>query len=151
MRCASLARRPDLARAISMHDGSYSCQGGRMPYLNLNQGEPWAETLAVMHFPDDAAKRQAYLAKLWSGFYPAYEEAGAGELVPRSVFLSVMAAVAADVDRDEIADRRDKGLGARGQVKGLVAVGPTRPEPTSWDCAAPRRRRERREKLGGLY
>ena len=61
-----------------------------MPYLNLARGEPWAETWAVMHFPDDAAKRQAYRAKLWSGFYPAYEEAGAGELMPRSVLLSVM-------------------------------------------------------------
>ena len=107
-----------------------------MPYLNLNQGEPWAETLAVMHFPDDAAKRQAYLAKLWSGFYPAYEEAGAGELVPRSVFLSVMAAVAADVDRDEIADRRYKGLAAGEQLKVLFALAQTEPKRASWNAAA---------------
>jgi hypothetical protein len=108
-----------------------------MPYLNLTRGEPWAETWAVMHFPDDAAKRQAYLAKLWSGFYPAYEEAGAGELVPRSVFLSMMkAAAATDIDRDEIADRRYKGLAAGEQLKVLFALAQTEPKRASWNAAA---------------
>ena len=108
-----------------------------MPYLNLTRGEPWAETWAVMHFPDDAAKRQAYLAKHWSRFYPAYEEAGAGELVPRSVLLSVMkAAAATDVDRDEIADRRCKGLAAGEQLKVLFALAQTEPKQASWNAAA---------------
>jgi hypothetical protein len=108
-----------------------------MPYLNLARGEPWAETWAVMHFPDDAAKRQAYCAKLWSGFYPAYEEAGAGELMPRSVLLSVMkAAAATDVYRDEIADRRYKGLAAGEQLKVVFALAQTEPELAAWNAAA---------------
>jgi len=108
-----------------------------MPYLNLARGEPWAETWAVMHFPDDAAKRRAYLAKHWSGFYPACEEAGAGELVPRSVLLSVMKAVAAtDIDRDEIADRRYKGLAAGEQLKARFTIAQTEPKQASWNAAA---------------
>jgi hypothetical protein len=108
-----------------------------MPYLNLTRGEPWAGTWAVMHFPDDAAKRQAYLAKHWSRFYPAYEEAGAGELVPRSVFLSVMkAAAATDIDRDELADRHYKGLAAGEQLRLLFALAQTEPELASWNTAA---------------
>jgi len=107
-----------------------------MPYLNLTRGEPWAETWAVMLFPDDAAKREAYLAKHWSGFYPAYEESGAGELVPRSVLLSVMkAAAATDVDRDEIADRRYKGLAAGEQLKILFALAQTEPKVAAWNSA----------------
>jgi hypothetical protein len=94
-----------------------------MPYLNLAQGEPWAETWAVMHFPEDDAKRRAFTAKLWSGFYPIYEETGAGEPVPRSVLLAVMeAAAATDVSRDEIADRRCKGLAAGEQLKVAFAA-----------------------------
>jgi hypothetical protein len=43
-----------------------------------------------MLFPDNEAKRRAFVAGLWLGFYPAYEKSGAGEAVPRSVLLSVM-------------------------------------------------------------
>jgi hypothetical protein len=46
-----------------------------MPLLNLISGEPWAETWAVMLFPEDEPKRRAYIARLWAGFYPIFEEA----------------------------------------------------------------------------
>lgn len=108
-----------------------------MPYLNLARGEPWASTWAVMHFPDDAAKRQAYLAKLWSGFYPAYERKRAGELAPRSVLLSIMeTAEEAPVERAEIADRRYRGLAAGEQLKVLFALAQTERESASWNAAA---------------
>jgi hypothetical protein len=108
-----------------------------MPYLNLARGEPWAETWGVMHFPEDEARRRAYIAKLWSGFTPIYEKTGAGERVPRSVLLSVMeAAVATAVEPDEIANRRDKGLAAGEQLKVLFAIAQTEPKRASWNAAA---------------
>jgi hypothetical protein len=107
-----------------------------MTYLNLPRGEPWAATWAVMHFPDDAAKRQVFLAKLWSGFYPIYEKTGAGEPLPRSVLLSVMeAAVATSLQRDELADRHYKGLAAGEQLKMLFALAQTEPKRASWHAA----------------
>src|SRR5438132_7348162 len=60
-----------------------------MPFLKLTAGEPWAETWGVMLFPDDEPKRRAYIARLWAGFYPIFEEANVGEPVPRSVLLSI--------------------------------------------------------------
>ena len=108
-----------------------------MPYVNLAHGEPWAETWGVMHFPEDEAKRRAYVARLWSGFYPIYEKAGAGEGVPRSVLLSVMeAAVATPVERDEIVDRHVKGLAAGHQLRVLFAIAQTEPKRASWNAAA---------------
>jgi hypothetical protein len=90
-----------------------------------------------MHFPDDEAKRQGYIATLWSGFYPKYENAGLGELVPRSVLLSVMeVATAAPIVRNEIADRRRKGLAAGDQLRVLFAVAQTEPKLASWNAAA---------------
>jgi len=97
-----------------------------MPYLNLTRGEPWAETWGVMLFPDNEAKRRAFIAGLWLGFYPAYEKSGTGEAVPRSVLLSVMEAAARAVERDEIADRRYKGLAAGDLLKVLFALAQTR-------------------------
>jgi hypothetical protein len=108
-----------------------------MPYLNLAGGEPCAETWGVIHFPDDEAKRRAYIAGLWLGFYPKYEKAGRGEAVPRSVLLSVMeAASATTVERDEIADRRYKGLAAGEQLRVLFAIAQTEPKLASWNAAA---------------
>jgi hypothetical protein len=107
-----------------------------MPYLNLAGGEPWAETWGVMLFPDDEAKRRAFIAGLWLGFYPIYEKAGAGEPVSRSVLLSVMEAAAATaVERDEIADRRYKGLAAGDQLRVLFAVAHTEAKRASWNSA----------------
>jgi hypothetical protein len=90
-----------------------------------------------MHFPDDQAKRQAYIAGLWSGFYPIYEKAGLGEPVPRSVLLSVMETAAATaVERDEIAVRRHKGLAAGEQLKVLFAIAQIGSKHASWNAAA---------------
>jgi hypothetical protein len=50
-----------------------------MPYLNLTRGEPWAETWAVMHFPDDAAKREVFIAKTLVRVYPDLREDGGGK------------------------------------------------------------------------
>jgi hypothetical protein len=62
---------------------------------------------------------------------------GAGELVPRSVLLSVMkAVVATDIDRDEIADRRYKGLAAGEQLKVRFTIAQTEPKQASWNAAA---------------
>jgi len=108
-----------------------------MPYLNLAQGEPWAETWGTMLFPEDAAKRRSYIARLWSGFYPIYEKTGAGEPLPRSVLLSVMeAAEATPVERDEIVDRHFKGLAAGEQLRVLFAIAQTEPKSASWNAAA---------------
>jgi hypothetical protein len=108
-----------------------------MPYMNLARGEPWAETWGVMHFPEDEAKRRAFVAALWSGFYPIYERTEAGELVPRSVLLSIMeAAEATPVERAEIADRRYKGLAAGEQLKVLFAIAQTEPKFAAWNTAA---------------
>jgi hypothetical protein len=107
-----------------------------MPYLNLTGGEPWAETWGVMLFPDNEAKRRAFIAGLWLGFYPAYEKSGSGEAVPRSVLLSVMEAAARAVERDEIADRRYRGLAAGDQLKVLFALAQTQSERASWNAAA---------------
>ena len=107
-----------------------------MPYLNLDGGEPCAEIWAVMNFPDDAAKRRAYTARLWSGFYPTYEKSGLGEPVPRCVLLSVMeAAASASVERAEIADRRYRGLAAGDQLRVLFAIAQTEPKRASWNAA----------------
>jgi hypothetical protein len=107
-----------------------------MPYLNLTGGEPWAETWGVMLFPDNEAKRRAFVAGLWLGFYPAYEKSGTGEAVPRSVLLSVMEAAAAGaVERDEIADRRYRGLAAGDQLKVLFALAQTQSKRASWNAA----------------
>jgi hypothetical protein len=108
-----------------------------MPYLNLTRGEPWAETWAVMHFPEDEARRRTYIAKLWSGFTPIYEKTGAGKPMPRSVLLSVMeAAVAIPLQRDELADRHYKGLAAGEQLRLLFALAQTEPKRASWNAAA---------------
>jgi hypothetical protein len=108
-----------------------------MPYLNLARGEPWAETWAVMHFPEDEAKRQAFVAKLWSGFYPEDENTVLRESVPRSLLVSVMKAAAATaVERDEIVDRRYKGLAAGEQLKVLFAMAQTEPKFAAWNAAA---------------
>ena len=106
-----------------------------MPYLNLTGGEPWAETWGVMLFPDNEAKRRAFVAGLWLGFYPAYEKSGTGEAVPRSVLLSVMEAAARAVERDEIADRRYRGLAAGDQLKVLFALAQTHSKRASWNTA----------------
>jgi hypothetical protein len=103
-----------------------------MPYLNLTRGG----TSAVMHFPDDAAKREVFIAKLWSGFYPIYEKTG-GEPLPRSVLLSVMeTAVAIPLQRDELADRHYKGLAAGEQLRWLFALAQTKPKLAAWNTAA---------------
>ena len=60
-----------------------------MSYLNLAAGEPWIETLGVMLFPDDERKRQGFIARHWSGFYPRYIETG-GEPLDRAVELAIM-------------------------------------------------------------
>src|SRR5262249_12725141 len=107
----------------------------RMPYLKLVQGEPWAETWGVMHFPDDEAKRRAFIGKLWSGFYPIYETTGAGPPLPRSVLLSIMeAAVSAAVERAEIKDRWCRGMAAGEQLKVLFVIAQTEPERASWNA-----------------
>jgi hypothetical protein len=90
-----------------------------------------------MLFPDNEAKRRAFVAGLWLGFYPAYEKSGTGEAVPRSVLLSVMEAAAARaVERDEIADRRYRGLAAGDQLKVLYALAQTHSRRASWNTAA---------------
>jgi hypothetical protein len=107
-----------------------------MPYLNLTRGEPWAGTWAVMHFPDDAAKREVFIAKLWSVFYPIYEKTG-GEPMPRSVLLSVMeTAVTIPLQRDELVDRHYKGLAAGEQLRWLFALAQTEPKLAAWNTAA---------------
>jgi len=108
-----------------------------MPYLNLAQGEPWAETWGTMHFPEDEAKRRSYIARLWSRFYPIYEKTGAGEPLPRSVLLAVMeAAEATPVERDEIMDRRLKGLAAGELLRVLFTIAQTERKRASWNAAA---------------
>ena len=108
-----------------------------MPYLNLARGEPWAETWGVMHFPDNEAERQTFIARLWSGFYPIYERMEAAEPIPRSVLVSVMeAAVAIPLQCNAVADRRHKGLIAGEQLKVLFAIAQTEPKSASWNTAA---------------
>jgi hypothetical protein len=91
-----------------------------------------------MHFPDDAAKREVFIAKLWSGFYPIYEKTGAGKPMPRSVLLSVMqTAVAIPLLGDELADRHYKGLVAGEQLRWLFALAQTEPKKlAAWNTAA---------------
>jgi len=90
-----------------------------------------------MLFPDDEAKRRAFVASLWLGFYPAYEKSGKGEAVPRSALLSVMEAAAAGaVEHDEIADRRYSGLAAGDQLKVLFALAQAQSKRASWNAAA---------------
>ena len=123
-----------------------------MPYINLARGEPWAETCGVMLFPEDEAKRQAFVATLWSGFYPIYEKTGAGEPLPRSVLLSVMEAAATMViPPDEIADRRYRGLAAGEQLKVLFALAQTEPERASWQAATRLVTRQTKKSRAYLY
>ena len=90
-----------------------------------------------MLFPDAAAKRQTFIARHWLGFYPVCEKAGTVEPVPRSVLLSAMeAAEATTLERDEIKDRRYKGLAAGDQLKVLFAVAQTEPKLASWNAAS---------------
>jgi hypothetical protein len=106
-------------------------------YLNITAGEPWAETWGVMLFPEDELKRRAYVARLWAGFYPTYEEANLGEPVPRSVLLSIMKAAAADpIDQAEIKARHYEGMVAGEQLKVLVAIAQSQPKRASWNTAS---------------
>jgi hypothetical protein len=108
-----------------------------LPYLNLNRGEPWAETLGVMLFPDDEGKRRAYIASLWAGFYPIYEETNAGEPLPRSVLLSVMKASAAvPIEQAELKARRYEGMIAGELFKVLAAIAGSDPRRASWNAAS---------------
>src|SRR5215813_2033922 len=123
-----------------------------MPYLNLVRGEPWAETWGVMLFPDDEAARRAFIATLWLGFYPKYENSGSGEPMPRSVLLSVMEAAAATViEPGEIRDRRYKGMAAGEQLKALVALAQTAPERASWNAATRLVERQTQKSRAYLY
>jgi len=89
-----------------------------------------------MHFPDDEAKRRAFIGKLWSGFYPIYETVGAGPPLTRSVLISIMeAAASAAVERAEIKDRWYKGMAAGEQLKVLFAIAQTEPKRASWYAA----------------
>jgi hypothetical protein len=106
-------------------------------YLNITAGEPWAQTWGVMLFPEDELKRRAYIARLWAGFYPTYEEANLGEAVPRSVLLSIMKAAAADpIDKAEIKARYYDGMVAGEQLKVLVAIAQSQPKRASWNTAS---------------
>jgi hypothetical protein len=123
-----------------------------MPYLNLARGEPWAETWGVMLFPDDEAARRRFIAMLWSGFYPKYEECGLGEPLPRSVLFSVMKAAATMVIApDEIADRRYKGLVAGEQLKVVFALAQTEPKRASWTAATRLVERQTKKSRAYLY
>jgi hypothetical protein len=103
-----------------------------------------------MLFPDDEAARRAFIATLWSGFYPKYEKCGLGEPLPRSVLLSVMeAAVTMVIAPDEIAKRRCKGLAAGEQLKVVFALAQTEPKRASWNAAA--RLVERQTTIGRSY
>jgi len=108
-----------------------------VPYLNITAGEPWAETWGVMLFPEDELKRRAYIARLWAGFYPIYEEASFGEPVPRSVLVSIMkAAAAAPIDKAEIKARYHDGMVAGEQLKVLAAIAQSQPKRASWNTAS---------------
>jgi hypothetical protein len=108
-----------------------------MPFLKLTAGEPWAETWGVMLFPDDEAKRRAYIARLWAGFYPIFEEAKIGEPVPRSVLLSIMKATAATpIDKGELRARYHRGMAAGEQLKVVAAIAQSKPEHASWNAAS---------------
>src|SRR5215831_2221045 len=78
-----------LAGLVSTGGAAYHAMGAPLPYLNLTRGEPWAETWAVMHFPDDAAKRQVFR---WNG-----ERARSASFEGETVFTErqVMAATVA--------------------------------------------------------
>ena len=120
-----------------------------MPYLNLAQGEPWAETWGTMHFPEDEAKRRSYIARLWSRFYPIYEKTGAGEPLPRSVLLSVMEAAEANSRRA----RRNCGsplqrARCRRTAEGPVRDCPDRAEKCLLECRRSPRRMANQEKPG---
>jgi hypothetical protein len=121
-----------------------------MPYLNLAQGEPWAETWGIMLFPDNEPARRAFIATCWLGFYPKYEKSGSGEPMARSVLLSVMEdAAAMAITPDEIATRLHKGLAAGEQLKVLFALAQTAPARASWNAAT--RLVERQTKKGRSY
>src|SRR5436853_4629858 len=106
-----------------------------MPCLNLTGGEPWAETLGVMLFPDHELKRRAVIATLWAGFYPKYEEAGF-EPLPRSVLLSIMqASTAARVEKAEMDRGWYHARIAGEQLKVLAAIAAVDPRRASWKMA----------------
>jgi hypothetical protein len=108
-----------------------------MPYLNLVAGEPWAETWGVMLFPEDAHKRRAYIAHLWAGFYPIFEEANIGEPIERPVLLSIMRVIAATpIDRTELKGRYCQGTAAGEQLKVLSAIAASQPKRASWSAAS---------------
>jgi hypothetical protein len=107
-------------------------------YLSITAGEPWAETWGVMLFPEDEHKRRAYIARLWAGFYPTYEETNLGEPVPRSVLLSIMKATttADPIDKAEIRARYYDGMSAGEQLKVLIAIAQSQPKRASWSNAS---------------
>ena len=109
-----------------------------MRYLSITAGEPWAETWGVMLFPEDEHKRRAYIARLWAGFYPTYEETNLGEPVPRSVLLSIMKATttADPIDKAEIRTRYYDGMSAGEQLKVLIAIAQSQPKRASWSNAS---------------
>jgi hypothetical protein len=108
-----------------------------MPFLNLKTGEPWVETLGVMLFPDDEPKRRAYIARLWAGFYPIFEEAKIGEPVSRPVLLSIMEAIAATaIDKGELRARYYRGMAAGEQLKVVAAIAQSKPEHASWNASS---------------
>jgi hypothetical protein len=100
-------------------------------------GEPWAETWGVMLFPEDERQRRAYIAHLWAGFYPIFEEANIGEPVERSVLLSIMRVIAATpIDHEELKGRYYQGMAAGEQFKVLAAIAGGQPKRASWNAAS---------------
>ena len=108
-----------------------------MPFLNLTAGEPWAKAWGVMLFPDDEPKRRAYIARLWAGFYPIFEEANVGERVPRPVLLSIMKATAATpIDDGDLRARYYEGIAAGEQLKVVAAIAQSQPKLASWNATS---------------
>jgi len=109
-----------------------------VPYLNIRTDEPAVEIWAVILFPDDERRRQAYVARLWERFYPVYEEAKLGEPVGRSVLLSIMRTAAAvdSIAKAEIGTRYWEGMLAGEQLKVLSAIAQSQPSRASWNAAS---------------
>jgi hypothetical protein len=109
-----------------------------VPYLNLGVGEPAAEIWSVMLFPEDDRKRAVYMARLWQGFYPTFEEDNLGEPVARPVLLSIMKTAAAVdlIDRAELKARHWEGMLAGEQLKVRAAIVQSQPKRASWNAAA---------------
>jgi hypothetical protein len=106
-----------------------------VPYLPVCGGALGDEILGVMLFPlrEDEPKRRAYIARRWCGFYPRYVEAKAGPLVPSSVHLSVMEAVAAaPLDKAEIEAREQQGIIAGELLKMIYMIARTNPKLATW-------------------